>query len=58
MSKLEKIEKAEFHEEKIICPNCAEEYTDTCEECGDLFFKDELIFDGEKYICKWCKGDL
>lgn len=43
---------------ETICPNCAEEYTDTCEECGDLFFKDELIFDGEKYICKWCKGDL
>lgn len=41
---------------EVLCPDCAVEYTDTCDECGELCLKDELIFDGEKHICIYCKG--
>ena len=39
-----------------LCPNCVVEDTLVCEECGEICFKEDIIYldDTKKYVCKWC----
>ena len=46
--------------EETICPDCADEYTIECENCGEIVYKDDAVYDreNERWICKWCSEDM
>ena len=46
--------------EEAICPDCANEYTEFCANCGERYYKDDMRYDRktESDYCKYCFEDL
>lgn len=46
--------------EEIVCPDCVDEYTDYCANCGEQYYKDDMRYDRktESTYCKYCFEDL
>lgn len=46
--------------EETVCENCADNYTEVCGNCGERYYKYDMIYDrkGELFICKWCAEDI
>lgn len=46
-------------EEDIICPSCADEYTDCCCYCGNRYYKDDLYYSkkDDDFVCKYCREE-
>jgi len=55
---LDEMSEYELTPDDYMCPNCYEDRTVKCAECGcDVWFEDALAYkDG--YICTSCYGDL
>lgn len=45
---------------EIICEDCLDDYACECENCGEWFYTDDMIWDRkrEDYICRFCYEDL
>lgn len=43
--------------DETICPSCAENECERCDNCGELVYKSDVIYDRKvgAYICKYCK---
>ncbi len=46
-------DKAEF-DGKIYCDNCAEELLVECEDCGELFYKNDCVIIDGRFLCQPC----
>ena len=45
-----------IHDE-IICDRCRDDYTVTCECCGELIWSDEDCGDDNTYLCESCRDE-
>ena len=43
--------------ESMVCPECRDEECDECEQCGELWYKCDIIFERtlNKHICPYCQ---
>jgi formylmethanofuran dehydrogenase subunit E len=46
--------------EESVCPSCARTETIECENCGELFYSNTIVFDRktERHLCQCCYEDL
>jgi hypothetical protein len=51
------LEDAYYVEDEIVCDQCYDNETSTCDLCGDRVFNSEISYDreSEQYICVYCK---
>ena len=41
-----------------LCPNCLDDLTDTCDDCGARYYNDDMYFDiNGRHICNECRDD-
>ena len=43
---------------QYLCPTCLDEFTDTCDDCGERHYNDDMYFDvNGRHICDDCRED-
>ena len=49
-------ENAYYVDEEVYCSTCYHEMAERCENCGDSYLREDMIYDEKNdiYLCRWC----
>lgn len=52
----ELVDNVRYVNDEPVCDSCYAQNSGTCDECGDTYMNEELIYDErtDEYICSWC----
>lgn len=49
-------ENACYVDDEVYCPTCYHDIAETCENCGDSYLRQDMVYDEKNdiYLCRWC----
>lgn len=55
-----RIDGQQFYDHDHVCPFCGSDgidYVEQCDECGEYYFDDDLVEDGDRLLCRDCSDN-